>query len=229
MAGRRCTPGGSLEKFPSVVARLAAMVDRFASMLDCVDVGFPPDGILDQLPLASQIGGTRVGGIDLNRPRMRGALDAVLALAVAPDGFTVGCYGTRCDPSPARPKRTTRCAKPPTTYASCVASTSSSSPSGPAASTCPARSHEPSPPYSPCAISSSHRSSPASADPGQDDRRSRRHTRMGTTSNSAPGCEPCSTTSRSARQHRQQIVDQKPQAPRDARGRCPRRRCSSRR
>ncbi len=58
-------------------------------MLDCVDVGFLPDGILDQLPLASQIGAIRVGGIDLNRPRMRDALAAVLALAVAPDGFTV--------------------------------------------------------------------------------------------------------------------------------------------
>ena len=39
------------------------MVDRFASMLDCVDVGFLPDGVLDQLPLSWQIGGTRVGGI----------------------------------------------------------------------------------------------------------------------------------------------------------------------
>ena len=81
--------GRVLEKFPAIVARLAGMVDRFTSMLDCVDVGFLPDGILDQLPLASQIGATRVGGIDLNRPRMRNALNAVLALAVAPDGFTV--------------------------------------------------------------------------------------------------------------------------------------------
>jgi len=81
--------GRVLEKFPTIVARLAAMVDRFTSILDCVDVGFLPDGILDQLPLASQIGATRVGGIDLNRPRMRDALEAVLALAVAPDGFTV--------------------------------------------------------------------------------------------------------------------------------------------
>jgi len=81
--------GRVLDKFPAVVARLAGMVDRFTSMLDCVDVGFLPDGILDQLPTASQIGATRVGGIDLNRPRMRSTLDAVLALAVAPDGFTV--------------------------------------------------------------------------------------------------------------------------------------------
>jgi hypothetical protein len=81
--------GRVLEKFPTIVAKLAGMVDRFTSMLDCVDVGFLPDRILDELPAASQIGATRVGGIDLNRPRMRNALNAVLALAVAPDGFTV--------------------------------------------------------------------------------------------------------------------------------------------
>jgi hypothetical protein len=81
--------GRVLEKFPAIVAKLAAMVDRFTSMLDCIDVGFLPDGILDQLPTPSQVGATRVGGIDLNRPRIRAALTAVLALAIAPDGFTV--------------------------------------------------------------------------------------------------------------------------------------------
>ena len=68
---------------------LAGMVDRFTSMLDCVDVAFLPDGILDQLPTPSQIGATRVGGVDVNKPRARAALAAVLALAVAPGGFTV--------------------------------------------------------------------------------------------------------------------------------------------
>ena len=86
---RALRTGRVLDKFPEIVARLAGMVDRFTSMLDCVDVGFLPDGILDELPVASQIGATRVGGIDLNRSRMRNTVDAVLALAVAPDGFTV--------------------------------------------------------------------------------------------------------------------------------------------
>jgi hypothetical protein len=81
--------GRMLEKFPAIVARLAGMVDRFTSMLDCVDVAFLPDGVLDQLPTPSQIGATRVGGIDINKPRARAALSAVLALAVAPDGFTI--------------------------------------------------------------------------------------------------------------------------------------------
>src|SRR5512132_2645697 len=86
---RALRTGRVLDKFPAIVARLAGMTDHFTSMLDCVDVGFLPDGILDQLPTPTQIGATRVGGIDLNRTRMRNTLNAVLALAAAPDGFTV--------------------------------------------------------------------------------------------------------------------------------------------
>src|SRR6266508_1671790 len=86
---RTLRTGRVLEKFPAIVDRLADMVDRFTSMLDCVDVGFLPDGVLDQLPTPSQIGTTRVGGVDINKPRIRAATAAVLALAVSPDGFTV--------------------------------------------------------------------------------------------------------------------------------------------
>jgi len=68
------------------------MVDRFTSMLDCVDLGFLPDGILDQLPAPSQVAATRIPGIDMNLPRIRAALAAALALAVAPQGFTVAQF-----------------------------------------------------------------------------------------------------------------------------------------
>ncbi len=81
--------GRVLEKFGEIVTRLAAMVDRFTTMLDCVDIAFLPDRTLDELPTPSQVGATRVGGVDVNKPRIRGALAAVLALAVAPQGFTV--------------------------------------------------------------------------------------------------------------------------------------------
>ncbi|HUG84346.1 MAG TPA: hypothetical protein VMM13_07260 [Euzebya sp.] len=87
--------GRVLEKFPAILARLAGMVDRFTGMLDCVDVAFLPDGILDQLPLPSQIGATRVGGVDTNKTRIRAALTAVLALAVAPEGFTVADFAAK--------------------------------------------------------------------------------------------------------------------------------------
>lgn len=65
------------------------MAERFTTMLDCVDIGFLPDGTLDALPAPSRIGATRVGGVDMNKPRMRTALAAALALAAAPGGFTV--------------------------------------------------------------------------------------------------------------------------------------------
>jgi len=81
--------GRALDKFGAIVARLAGMVDRFTTMLDCIDTGFLPDGILDQLPTPSQIGAVRVGGIDTNKPRTRAAMTAVTALALTPDGFSV--------------------------------------------------------------------------------------------------------------------------------------------
>jgi len=58
-------------------------------MLDCVELGFLPDGILDQLPAPSTLGATRTGGLDINLPRVRAALAAALAMAVAPARFTV--------------------------------------------------------------------------------------------------------------------------------------------
>jgi hypothetical protein len=87
--------GRVLEKFPDIIGRLRGMAERFCTICDCVDIGFIPDGILDQLPLPSQIGATRVGGIDLNKPRLRAALHAALALAPLPDGFTAGQFTAR--------------------------------------------------------------------------------------------------------------------------------------
>jgi hypothetical protein len=81
--------GRALDRFPQIIARLAGMCQRFCAALDCVDIGFLPDGTLDQLPLPAQLGASRVGGIDVNQPRIRAAPAAVLALAPAPGGFTV--------------------------------------------------------------------------------------------------------------------------------------------
>jgi hypothetical protein len=68
-------------------------------MLDCVDIGFLPDGVLDQLPLPCQVGATKVGGVDLNKPRLRTALPAVLALSAAPGGFTVADLAAKVNAS----------------------------------------------------------------------------------------------------------------------------------
>ena len=83
----RC--GRVLDNFPIIIGRLAGMVDRFTTTLDCVDTTFIADGLLDRLPAPVQLGATRVGGVDLNKPRIRHALSAVLALSAASGGFTV--------------------------------------------------------------------------------------------------------------------------------------------
>lgn len=82
--------GRVLARFPLLVARLHVIVDRFLDTVWCLDHAFVADTVLDDLPLPAQLGKTRVGGIDLNKPRMRAVLAAALALALAPDGFRVG-------------------------------------------------------------------------------------------------------------------------------------------
>src|SRR4029078_3091636 len=83
----RC--GRVIDRAPDSVTELAGSAERFATALDCVDTGFIGDGVLDQLPTGSTLGAARVGGVDLNKPRIRNALRAVRALAPAPNGFTV--------------------------------------------------------------------------------------------------------------------------------------------
>jgi hypothetical protein len=65
----RC--GRSLEKFPQIVAEAKSILHRFMDALSCIDQCFIADDMLDRLPAPCQIGKTKVGGIDLNQPRMR--------------------------------------------------------------------------------------------------------------------------------------------------------------
>src|SRR5712671_2053734 len=85
----------SLENFAEIITLLAGMADRFTTALDCADIGFLPDGVLDELPLPAQAGASRIAGVDLNKPRIRAALAAALALAPAPGGFTVAGHAAR--------------------------------------------------------------------------------------------------------------------------------------
>src|SRR5207245_4982207 len=81
--------GRVVARFPTIVTRLQDMLEHFLTTMDCVHVAFISDATLDQLPLPSVVGKTRVGGIDLDKPRIRAVLAAVLALAPSPMGFTV--------------------------------------------------------------------------------------------------------------------------------------------
>jgi hypothetical protein len=80
--------GRSLEKFPEIVLRLKAMLERFLDALSCIDQCFIADEMLEHLPAPSRVGKTKVGGIDLNKARMRLVTEAVIALSASPEGFT---------------------------------------------------------------------------------------------------------------------------------------------
>src|SRR5712692_9599207 len=82
----RC--GRSLEKFPEIVAQAKSILERFMDALSCIDQCFIADRMLEQLPAPSQVGKTKVGGIDLNKTRLRWVVEAVIALSPSPDGFT---------------------------------------------------------------------------------------------------------------------------------------------
>lgn len=84
--------GRSLERFCEIVTTLAAMLERFLTICDCVHASFVTDQALDQLPQPAWLGRTRLGGIDINRPRARAALSAALALAACPGGFTAARF-----------------------------------------------------------------------------------------------------------------------------------------
>ena len=89
--------GRSLEKFLAIVSRLKSILERFLDALSCVDQCFIADGTLEQLPAPSQVGKTKVGGIDFNKPRMRWVAEAVLALSPSPEGFTPPSWPIKCE------------------------------------------------------------------------------------------------------------------------------------
>ena len=86
VADLRC--GKVLERFPEMIAKMAGMLSRFLEALRCVDIAWISDQFLEELPSPGFVGRTRIGGIDVNKPRARAAMEGVLALALAPKGFT---------------------------------------------------------------------------------------------------------------------------------------------
>jgi hypothetical protein len=77
----------SLLRLPDIVSRLQEMLNRFLEVVYCVAVSYIADTTLETLPKASRVGRARVGGIDINNPRMRAVIEAVTGFAAAPNGF----------------------------------------------------------------------------------------------------------------------------------------------
>jgi hypothetical protein len=79
----------SLGSFPDIVNRLRGMVYRFLEVLRCIDHPTINDRLWDELPRPGRLAKRRVAGIDITKPRMRAVLEAIIALAPDPHGFTV--------------------------------------------------------------------------------------------------------------------------------------------
>ena len=82
----RC--GRSLPKFSAIITRLKDILNQFLKVLRCIDVSVITGNRLDELPTSSRVGQTRVGGVDVNKPRMRAVIEAVMGLAASPRGFS---------------------------------------------------------------------------------------------------------------------------------------------
>jgi len=87
--------GRVVARFPQIVTRLKGMMEAFLNALQCIDVAWVADDTVEQLPLPTQVGKSWVGGIDPNRPRIRVVLEAVLALATSPQGFSVSEFAAK--------------------------------------------------------------------------------------------------------------------------------------
>jgi len=87
--------GREIKRFPQITTSLKVIVERFLAVLRGVDVSFIGNERLEAWPLPSMVGQTRVGGIDVNRPRMRAVMEGIIALSTHPRGFTASALAER--------------------------------------------------------------------------------------------------------------------------------------
>jgi len=78
-----------VEKLSIMLARLQRMGIDFLNVVDAAHRGTLQADALDGLPQPTQRGAQRLAGVDIQKPRMRAVLEAVLALAPSPEGFTI--------------------------------------------------------------------------------------------------------------------------------------------
>ncbi len=97
-----------LADFPKTVVWMKEVLERFLNTLHCVAACFIADETLERLSEPSVVGKTRVGGVDFNRPRIRRAIQAVLALSTSPNGFTAGEVAAKARQLGGLPDYTTR-------------------------------------------------------------------------------------------------------------------------
>jgi len=84
--------GRSLAKFPEMTLKLKDILNQFLNTVQCIDASFIFPGNLDKLYTPSLLGKTKVGGIDIRKPRMRAVLEAIIALSTKPGGFSLSDF-----------------------------------------------------------------------------------------------------------------------------------------
>ena len=81
--------GRSLGKFPEMALKLKDILNQFLNTLQYVDASYITPRNLDKLSTPSLIGKTKVGGIDIQKPRMRAVIEAMIPLSAKPGGFNL--------------------------------------------------------------------------------------------------------------------------------------------
>ena len=103
--------GNSLMRWSKVVEHLEGVLQRFLEVVQCVDASAIDDGTWDSLPQPSQVGGSRVAGVELSNKRLGAVVESVLALSTQPGGFTSGelavqvCQRLQCEETSYQPRQ----------------------------------------------------------------------------------------------------------------------------
>jgi hypothetical protein len=81
--------GKLLDKLPDMLARMQQMLVRFLAVVKVAHLSFIDAGQFESWAEPTQRGNRRLAGLDLNKARNRAVVQALIALASAPDGFNV--------------------------------------------------------------------------------------------------------------------------------------------
>lgn len=81
--------GKLLEKLPMLLARMQQMLLRFLAVVKAAHLSFIDAGQFESWTEPTQRGQRRLAGLDLNKARNRAVVQAVVALAKAPEGFSL--------------------------------------------------------------------------------------------------------------------------------------------
>lgn len=92
---RKLRLGTILERWPPLLEHLHGVLERFLTVLQCADQSAIDDGTWDALPQPTQVGASRVPGVQVTNPRLGAVMAAVVTLATQPGGFTSGQLATR--------------------------------------------------------------------------------------------------------------------------------------